>query len=124
MGRVLGRAPRVVGVPPAEALAVPSDEYLAGSTEPAPANTPDLGVTFCPACEPDRSVLDRRDDGKVWIEKACGSHDGFPKGNADDEARAAGVGDAYLPASEMADGRVSNTEACKIVHGRGGDAQA
>ncbi len=90
------------------------------SKEPAPRNTPDLGEPFCPACEPGRSVLDARGDGRVWFEKLCGNHDALPAGDADEEAKAHGLGDAFLTSAGMAEGDVSNRAACDIVHRSGG----
>lgn len=103
-------------------MTLPDDSACLHSKEPTYPNSPDLGISFCPMCEPERSVLDKREDGKVWFEKLCGHHDFLPKGDADDEARSAGIGDAFLPSSQEANSQESNRAACDIVHGRRHDA--
>lgn len=103
-------------------MSTPNDAASLHSSEPSPANTADLGVALCDVCEPEKSVLDRRDDGKVYFEKRCNLHAVDPleatKGDADAEAKAHGIGEGYLSNSQMADGRESNRAACEIVHRR------
>ena len=76
-------------------------------------DTPDMSVTYCPLCEPERDPFEILPGGKVLVEKRCGTHDPERKGSED---AVVSVSDAYLPSSGEADGRVSNTEACNIVH--------
>lgn len=76
-------------------------------------DTPDMSVDYCDLCEPERDPFEVMPNGKVLTVRRCTKHAADYAGS-EDAIRT--VTAEYLPSSGDADGRVSNTAACDIVH--------
>lgn len=75
------------------------------------ADSEDLGVEFCPTCQPEVDLFERRADGKVWVVKY------HPGGACQPSDRGSADGDSSLRHASLWTGTAGEGESNRVIQG-------